>query len=166
MSNLRISLSKLVINNSIVNDLSDEKLDNLKPFSFIEFLNYAKLIEDDIKAFDRYQDYIREWSSFSKKNNTNFDILVKQEFLNLFKELKLNYTTYEERRFLQNIDYNNNTDLSIAIPFFAKKIKEIIFLYKNKRDTFSKLLRETKDKGSIVNLKNYISSKIADIVNE
>jgi len=166
MSNLKINLSQIIINNSIVNNLQDEKLDTLNPFTFIEYLNYAKIIEEDIKSFNNYQDYIRKWSNFTKKTNTNFDSLIKTEFINLFKELKLNYTTYEESRFLKNLNYNDDKDLSIAIPFFAKKIKEIIFLYKNKRDTFSKLLRETKDKGSITNIKNYITSKITDIVNE
>ena len=49
------SLSDVIVYNSITNTISDQKFDNVKPFSFIEFLNYSKSLDRKIIEFADYQ---------------------------------------------------------------------------------------------------------------
>ena len=55
-------------------------------------------------------------------------------YVSLIKEIVLTHTTTDERRWLKNIDFNNNRDLAVAIPFFAQKIKDICLYYSTLRD--------------------------------
>ena len=59
---------------------------------------------------------------------------VKEMYVSLLKDIALNYTTVEEKRFLLNIDYNNPRDLDIIIPFYSRKIKQIAQYYSKKRE--------------------------------
>ena len=136
------SFSDYTIANSVTNDLNDDKLDRNKPFSFIEFLNYSRVFDDEAENFRKYESYIKSWNNISYNNNINFDKDVKDQYINLFKEISLKYSTPEERRYLQTINFNNNENLTIAIPFYSKKIREICLYFKEKRDTFQKGLRE------------------------
>ena len=52
----------LVVYNSITNELNDDKFDAVKPFSFVEFLNYIFTLDDeDIENFNQYKKYIKQW---------------------------------------------------------------------------------------------------------
>jgi len=157
------SFSDFAIINSITNDLDDEKLDINKPYSFIEFLNYSKVFDDESENFRQYEKYIKSWNNISYNKNINFDKDIRAQYIELFREISLKYSTPEERRYLQTINFNNDENLTIAIPFYSKKIREICLYFKEKRDTFQKGLREVKDKGSSVSVKNYVKSKIIDL---
>ena len=157
------SFSDYTTANSVTNDLSDEKLDINKPFSFIEFLNYSRVFDEEVENFKKYENYIKSWNNISYNNNINFEKDVKDQYINLFKEISLKYSTPEERRYLQTINFNNNENLTIAIPFYSKKIREICLYFKEKRDTFQKGLREVKDKGSTLSVKNFVKDKIIDL---
>ena len=45
-------------------------------------------------------------------------------YTNLFRTIILEYTNEEEKRYFNNINLNSEEDLTVAIPFFSKKIKE------------------------------------------
>ena len=163
MAELFNSYTDILVFNSIVNNLDDEKFDLSKPFTFIEFLNYIKSLSNELENFKNYEIYLERWNNLdtSKKNSFNSDI--KTQYVNLFKELSLKFSNDEEKRYLQNIDFQNDENLTIAIPFYVKKIKEISLYYKEKRDIFSASLRDIKNKGTTVSIEDYIKSKIIDL---
>ena len=160
---MALNLSDTTVYNSITNSLDDEKLDSLKVFSFIEFLNYSKLVTDDVQNFSLYEDYLKLWNKTTVQKNNSYDTDVKNQYLEFLREITLQYTTNEEKRYLSNIDFNDEESLQIALPFYAKKIKQIILYYKQKRDTFQKELRITKNKGSVNSIKDFVKTKIVDI---
>ena len=53
-----VSLSDNFVQNSVTNSLNDEKLDNVKAFTFIEFLNYSSTLTDDTDNFKSYETYL------------------------------------------------------------------------------------------------------------
>lgn len=160
---MALNLSDTTVYNSITNSLDDEKLDSLKVFSFIEFLNYSKLVTDDVQNFSLYEDYLKLWNKTTVQKNNSYDTDIKNQYLEFLREITLQYTTNEEKRYLSNIDFNDQESLQIALPFYAKKIKQIILYYKQKRDTFQKELRVTKNKGSVNSIKDFVKTKIVDI---
>lgn len=154
--------SDIVVYNSVTNNLDDQKIDLLKPFSFLEFLNYSTESDNDSVAFQRFERYLQLWGETTNLTNISFDALVRQEYITFLKEISLKFTTNEEKRFLSNIDINDDESLTVALPFYVKKIKQIILYYKNKRDTFKKESRISKNKGSVKNIKDYIKTQIID----
>ncbi len=163
MGELFNSFATVTVLNSVTNNLDDEKLDYNKPFSFVEFLNYSQDLTNEIENFRNYSVYISNWNNYVKSNNNSTSIDIKKQYLEMFRELSLKYSSTEEQRYLDTIDYSNEENLSIAIPFYSKKIKEICLYFKDKRSQFSKDLRNVKNKGTIDNLENYIKSTIVDL---
>lgn len=158
-----VSLSDNFVQNSVTNSLNDEKLDNVKAFTFIEFLNYSSTLTDDTDNFKSYETYLQSWQSFTNKEKINFNSQVKEQYIEFLKDITLNFTTNEERRYLSNIDFDNEENISVALPFFTKKIKDIIIYYKNKRDTYQRDLRISKNKGSVRNIKEFIKNEIINL---
>lgn len=158
-------LSDVIVYNSITNTIVDEKLDSVQPFSFIEFLNYTQLLDNNkILDFSDYQIYLKKWNDITLVKFNDIGIVVKQQFVAFLKTIALNYTTSEERRYLSNIDFQNKDDLEVAAPFFATKIKEVLLYFAEKRDTYKIDLNTTRSKGSVQGVTQYLRSTILEIL--
>ena len=134
------------------------------PLTYIEWLKYESSFDRDV-AFEQYTTYVTVW--YEKNNIVNSEAqqqYVRNLYINLLKQISIEYTSPNERRFLSNIDFNDDKDLDIAIPFFAKKIKQIAIYYANQRTEikFSKI--KSNLKGSTAGLSSLIYKKIADII--
>ena len=149
---------------SITNKIDDEKRDLIKPFSFIDFINYSRISEKNTNTIELYKNYLNNWNKLSDNSNVQTNDIVKEQFINLFKEITLKFTTPEEKRYLQNIDFTDEENLSIAVPFFSKKIKEIILYYQERRKTYTKNYEEVFSKGNKTNVSNYVKSKLIDFI--
>ena len=158
------SYGKTEVSFSITNGKDDEKRDSVKPFSFIDFINYSRQSEKDSNTIDLYKVYLQNWNKILNKSSTESNDVVKDQFINLFKEISLKFTSPEEKRDLQNIDFSDEENLSIAVPFFSRKIKEIILYYQERRKTYNKNYEELFSKGNKTNVTNYIKSKLIDFV--
>jgi hypothetical protein len=64
---------------------------------------------------------------------------LKNDYIDLIKKLQIIFQNDEEFERYKNIDITSNTDLSIAIPLYARKLKDIALFYNKKR-------QELKDK--------------------
>lgn len=110
-------------------------LDKTSPFTFKQWLTYNNKIFDTAEIFlNRYQTYLNSWYSVQNNKELTNNTSIKDLYVTLLKEIVLNYITPDEKRFLTNIDFNNNRELVTVIPFFAKKIKEICLYYSTLRD--------------------------------
>ena len=149
---------------SVTNNLDDVKRDSVKPFSFIEFIDNSRQTEKNNNTIDLYKVYLQSWNQINNKSSTESSSIVKEQFINLFKEITLNYTSPEEKRYLQNLDFSDEENISIAVPFFSSKIKKIILYYQDRRKTHTKDLKEIRSKGNKNNVSNYVKSKLIDFV--
>lgn len=156
-------LSEVVIYNSITNTLVDEKLDSVQPFSFLEFLNFTKILDNNkLVEFSDYQVYLKAWNAVTTIKYNDIEAVIKQEFVTFLKTVALNYTTSEEKRYLSNIDFQNSEDLEVAAPFFATKVKQVLLYFAEKRDTYKIDLELTQNKGSIDGVNNYLRTSILE----
>ena len=151
------------VQNSITNDLNDEKFDLNGPFSFIEYLDYAQILDNSTQNIDNYKKYLIEWDSLDLNTGNEETNTIRDQFIILFKDINQNYTTVEERRYLSTIDFNNEENLSIALPFFANKIKEICIYYKQKRNNYLRDLSTIDARGSKEGVQDYIKNAIVDL---
>ena len=110
--------------------------DGLQPYNLIEWLNNSELmIADADRYIESYNAYLREWNVRSGVNAGKHKTTITETYISLLKEIVINYTTLEEKRFFSNIDFTNKTELDAVLPFFSKRIKEIILYVTKKRDT-------------------------------
>jgi hypothetical protein len=163
MSSIQKNITTFVVLNSITNDIDDQKYDAVKQFSFIEFLNYAKADTNSIINFDQYSIYIKNWNKKINQNNDSTFSDTQTQFLNLLTEIKIKYTTAEEKRYISNLNVNDPENLEIIIPFFARKIKEICLYFANKKKTFNKNLEFIPQKGSVQSIQEIVKDTIVSL---
>ena len=145
---------------------SDETLQatTTKPLSYVDWLKYEPTF-DRSAAFEQYTNYLTQWYSNKGIN----DVSVQQQYvrniyIELLKQISLEYSTVEEQRFLQNIQYDNDNDLDVALPFFAKKVKQIAIYYAEQRDELKTSSTRANLKGSSFGMNQLLYKQIADTI--
>jgi hypothetical protein len=156
-------VAEVLVYNSITNILGDEKFDARAPFSLIEFLNYTGILEKTADELNLYNIYLREWQGTANVKLTNINADLRTQFISFLSEVKIFYSTTEEKRYLDNINLQDEEQLSIAIPFFARKIKDISQYFAKKRKEVKKDVQATKTKGSHIGLTDAIKRELLDI---
>ena len=156
------SITKNIVYYSVTNTLDDEKKDLNSPFSFLNFFKYTGVNEKDDQLVG-YREYLKNWESYTNISLTSINVNVKDQFLAFLEEIKLVFLSREEQRFFDNIDLNNDEQLTIALPFFTTKIKEIALYFKKKRDTITGNLEYIKRKGTPSGAERFIKEQILDI---
>lgn len=151
------------LDNSITKDvLAELPIDKNNPISFIEWLKYnSSLSLTSDQLFIRYNSYLTNW--YEAKNITPAAIqdTVKAYYINFINEIVLNYTSVDERRYLKNIDLTDRRDLAIAIPFFARKVKDICVYFSTLRDKAKTAVVEYNLKGSNDGIERLIYNEIS-----
>ena len=155
--------NNILVYNSITNTLDDEKRDLNSPFSFLEFLNFGDILTKEINELGLYQQYLKNWESVTNISLTSINSDIREQFITFLSEVKLKFSTKEERRYFENIDLNDNEQLTIAVPFFTSKIKEISLYFARKRDEVTKNLGYIKRKGSTIGVDTFIKDQLTDL---
>lgn len=137
-------------------------LDIYKPFTFFDFLKQGKQSLSPQEFNDAYLAYLKNWYLFKDGVSVTNETNIRDRYIELLKDITLNYTTQSEKRFLSNIDYSDPTDLDVTIPFFSRKIIEICNFYKSKRDELKFKIQKNKIKGNNVSIDTSIYQAIVD----
>lgn len=164
MSNVILSFGSAPVSYSITNSSAakDNTLDNFQPFSFFEYLKYSNQTATPEQFTKGYNDYLQSWYSITNAAEEETVDQIKQRYIDLLRDIALNYTSTEEKRFLSNIDYSSASDLAIAIPFYARKLREICLLYAKKREAIKTRIYQVKSKGTAASLEKIIFQNIID----
>lgn len=144
---------------SIVGDHADP-VDNITPMTYIEWMSRVSSVgtdNNDMMMF--YNAYLKDWSSIKKKSEDTVNIIADQ-YRALIKDIALNYTTDEEKRFLSNINYNDIRHVESSLPFFAAKIKQITLYYSRERDLIKQQRLRQSSSGSIHGVTRAVKSQI------
>ena len=122
-------------------------LNTVSPYSFNEWsqLNTAATSQADI---DTHSEYIKSWYEYNNKANLLSTSIIKEDYINLLKELTYFFTEEEKNLFLKDIDFNNDIEIIYAIPFFVKKLKEIALTISKKRTILKNNKNKYKSLGS------------------
>jgi hypothetical protein len=150
---------------SIVNGVSDPA-DQEAPYSFLAFIQYQNYNDSDVtKQLKEYQSYINTWGTQKNLKKSQEAIIIRDAYINLMREITLNFSTEEEKRFILNADFNDDSDLDIIIPFFIQKLKQISFYYKSKRQEVKNSLVKYNLKGSKLGVETIVKNIIFEYVN-
>ena len=160
------SLRTVVVNYSITNSKieNDDYRDNITPFSFLDFINYTQADYSPEEYSSFYSSYLQNWYSLQDISEEEQKTQFKDYYQQFIKEIVISYTTESEKRFLENIDFNNSADLDIAIPFFANRLKDIALFYKKRRDEGKYVIDRNKLKGSTTGVEKAIFDNIYNFI--
>jgi len=152
--------------NSIVNPNtpSEDYLDLYNPFSFFDFLKYINTDLSPLEVNNLYVEYIKLWGETKNNTKTQINQTIQERYVELIKEITIKYSTLEEKRFISNIDYSDETELDIVLPFYSRKIVEICNFYADKREKLKFKLEKNKKKGTPSSVESSIFETITDVV--
>ena len=140
----------------------DNPVDSIAPLSFQDWLKYNNALFTNADDFlYRYQSYLNNWYDVKNLQKPARENITKSLYTLLINEIVLSFTSSDERRFLKNIDFNNNRDLAVAVPFFAKKVKDICLYYSTLRDDVKTSVIKYNLKGSIYGTESLIYNQIS-----
>lgn len=148
--------------NSIVVADNDEAQDYNTPFSYTEWLRQT--LNNDITTHDMANDYnvyVKRWNQVKLESRSNLN--TRQRYRNLLKNIALNYTTTEEKRFLSNLNYKNPRHVETATNFIARKLKDVSLYYSDARQHIRQLTK-TGDIGTPLSLKRYVYSELTRLI--
>lgn len=110
--------------------------DYLNPYSFADWFNrQIGIIQGSEKQ--QYDEYLKNWY----KNNYTVDKVatdLRTDYTNFVKDLTIVLNKEDKTNWLVDIDYANPLEVEQAIPFWAKKLKEIAIYFVTKRDAIKK----------------------------
>lgn len=148
--------------NSVVNR-SRSAPDTTRAYTYIEFVK--SLGGDSRDAFEDYKEYLTRWARTRKgtdeQSNSEF---VSEQMVEVLKSIALSYSSYEEQRFIANLDWSDRTAVGSVIPLFAKKIKEVTQFYRRKRAEVPAVVMRNSYKGSTKSVEAIVYEKIVDFV--
>jgi hypothetical protein len=152
--------------NSIINPNTqpEDYLDLYNPFSFFDFLKFINSNISPLEANNSYIEYIKLWGEAKNNTKTQINQTIQERYLELIKEITIKYTTLEEKRFISNIDYTDETELDIILPFYSKKITEICNFYADKREKLKFKIEKNKKKGTTSSVEDSIFETITDVI--
>ena len=138
-----------------------------KPKSYIEWVQtQPRSVTSETDLISLYSSYVREFYSDKGVAKVDAKQYVVNSYIELLKDITINYTTIEERRFLSNIDFNNKREIDVILPFFVKKLKNITqYLVKKRQDlTFASVTH--KFKGSERGVHDIVKSVVVDLISD
>lgn len=157
------SLSKFIPSNSVISNGDGD--DQLKPFSYTEWLNQSSISTSVVRDYTvEYNKYIKSWNQHIHEKKTPYN--RKDRYILLIKNIALNYTTDEEKRFLTNINYDNQRHVAAATTFFAEKIKEIALYYADARQNIRQSNTRSGATGSKFSIEKLVYNEIPKLINE
>lgn len=143
----------------------DEARDRVKAYTYIEWLKHVNFeTRDAIDYTLQYNSYLKEWGKEQNKTKTQTITLISDRYKALLIDITLNYTTPEERRFLDNIDLDNVRHVESALPFYVSKIKQITLYISRQRDIVKQQKVLAATGGAVQGITREISNSILNRV--
>jgi hypothetical protein len=135
-----------------------------RPVSYIDWLQSSIDIvySSEVDLFKKYNEYVVDWYHEKRDESDNQKQYVTNIYTSLVKDIAINYSTADEKRFLLNIDYTDKRELDIIIPYFVKKLKQLTQYFVGKREQVKHAKIKHSFKGSEQGVRRAIKDTIID----
>lgn len=115
------------------------------PLSYLEWKRMHIGVSEETSN-EQYNSYVLQWFSNHKQKTISSQFILRQKYLYLLDQLQLFFSEEEKYKWYNQINFADDRELLLAIPFFAKRLKEISLYYLNLR----KKLKNSKVKYNLV----------------
>lgn len=151
--------------NSILQN-SNSPLDYYSPVSFAIWLEQKNSSSLDVNLlFKYYNDYVVEWGRYKNKTISEVSDIIKSSYIQVLKDLVINYSTEEEKRFITNADFTDPYDLDVILNFFVNKLKTVCTFYSDQREILKTASIQHNLKGSNLGIETFVKKAIFDTIN-
>ena len=133
-------------------------LNTVSPLTYPTWLKYQDNLQPD-SAPALYTQYLHTWYANNTLLATNASA-IKENYIQLLKDLSFLFGTDEKDLFLSQLDYTNDEEIIFAIPYFVKKLKEISKVLTNKRES----VKNAKLKYNLVGSNNGLETLLYEYV--
>jgi hypothetical protein len=114
--------------------ISSTRQDTNSPLAYKDWYKaYRGIIPS--QEFNQYNDYLVNWYRDKSLVSTDTKLRIKLNYLTFLRQLQLFLSSEELENWYTNVDLNNDKELLLAIPYFAKKLKDISLYYLKLRNT-------------------------------
>ena len=83
---------------------------------------------------ESYKRYINSWNKVKNTFLQAQNNLVKENYVNILKELSLDVFTEHERRFIQAVNYEDPDQVDAIIPLVSNKLRNLTSYYSSFRE--------------------------------
>jgi hypothetical protein len=105
------------------------ELDIDEPLSFKDWYSTHTSIAPG-QEYNVYNQYLTTWYAEKKlTRKTAYNTQLRINYLQLLQQLQVFFTKSEKEKWYNFINFNDDKEILLAIPFFAKKLKEIALHY-------------------------------------
>lgn len=112
-------------------------LDSTVPLSFKEWYQvYTGIIPG--QEYNQYNTYLTDWYANKQKETVDYNAQLRLTYLGLLKQLQLFFNEKEVEDWYNNVNFEDERELLIAIPYFARKLKNIAIYYLQLREEVKK----------------------------
>lgn len=149
------------MDNIYLKQLADKSLKAAKPndvnapLSFLEWRESSPAVPEENSSY-HYNQYVLDWFSTNKNKPVAQKLLLRQKYLFLLQQLQTFFTEEEKNTWYNQINFADEKELYTAIPYFAKKLRDIAVYYLSLR----KQLKNTKLKYNTVGTKKGLEHEI------
>lgn len=111
--------------------------DYLQPYSFEEWVkrNIGIVYGEEYKQYNKY---LKSWYDARMVSTSATNAMLKNDYIALLQQLTLAFKDSVDEKVVSNINWNSELDIEEAIPYYARKLKEIAIYLVNKRDAIRK----------------------------
>jgi len=129
------------------------------PYSFYEWQRiYPETLPD--REYELYKNYLTEWYIEKKKTVIDYKTQLRLNYITLLQQLQLFFSRTEAEKWYREVDFTDEKELLLAIPYFAKKLKDISLYYLKVREEVQK----TKIKYNVVGTNLGIEKHLREII--
>ena len=149
------------MDNVYLKQLADTKLkgaipsDINAPLSFLEWRAQSPSIPEADDSY-HYNQYILAWFAKNKDKAVSSKFVLRQKYLFLLEQLQVFFTEEEKNTWYNQVNFADEKELLTAIPFFARKLRDIAIYYLGLR----KQLKNTKLKYNTVGTSKAVEHEI------
>ena len=129
------------------------------PYSFKGWYQRHRAI-DPSQGLLQYNVYLSEWYKSREQDRTDSLSLLQQRFLSFLRQVQIFFLDTDVLKWYNNIDFSNERDLLIAIPYFSRKLKDIALYYTEAR----KHVKDSKLRNSIAGTNISISKNVQQLL--
>jgi hypothetical protein len=131
------------------------------PISYIEWVknNIGIVPEDTQTQYEQYLDAFYRQKQTETSTQVN---QIREDYLSLVKRLAVIFKNDAEFERFSKINFDSPAELQLAIPYFAKKLREIALYYVNVRENLKKTKLQYATVGSETGLERFVYNKLLE----
>lgn len=131
------------------------------PFSYLEWKERSPSLMEK-NAQDQYNLYVLNWFSAHKEKPASNKFMLRQKYLYLLDQLQLFFSDEQKNTWYRKISLADEKELLLAIPYFAKKLKDISLHYLELRNKAKNAKLKYNSVGSVAGIEQEVYTYILE----